>query len=335
MKNLKILSKRYFQNWPSWHLIYEWEDDFSSILDIPVINAETKEHIYENTWVRRFFTLTPTRWVAQFVNSVFASKDKYIAFELTVKKNFSYSNGINSIPIVVDFFTRDAGSFHAAYKNSTLICITSLEAFNFLKDNHCNLNIRHLPLSLSDRYMIDRHTTFTKKYDIILAGRKNKILWDFLLEYEKKFPDIEYLYQEEINGQLFYSSNKSGILGSFHTRQEYTDLLKQCRIGFYSTAGIDGGEIRTGGFNPVTPRYLELIASGCLLLGRYPDTDETRSYELQRYCPNVDSYLEFETLLSSYLSGSGPDLDAYVSFLKKHYTSNVALQLKDYVEAGL
>ncbi len=56
--------------------------------------------------------------------------------------------------------------------------------------------------------------------------------------------------------------DKQANLGS------YINLLRASKISFYSTPGIDGGEKRTGGFNPVTPRYLELLSAQCQLLGK-------------------------------------------------------------------
>lgn len=332
MKKLDILSKRKYAKWPSWHLVYEWENVFSSILEIPIHSSRLYEYSSDNKYVRDYFSTNRIKKIAQYINRLFESKKKSIVFELSFKHNFSYSNGVNSIPIIIDFYSRDVDRFIDTYKNCKLICISSLEVYNFLKDNNCPLNIKHLPLSLSDIYKIDPAKPHVKKYDFLLAGRKNAILWNFLLEYEKKFPQIEYLYQEEIDGKLYYKSNKTGLIGNFHTRSEYINLLNQSKIAFYSTPGIDGGLERTQGFDQVTPRYLELIAAGCYLMGRYPINVETEFYELEVNCPHVESYEQFEELASLYLASKGPDLLKSEAFLNKHYTSNRALLLKKYIE---
>lgn len=331
MIKIDILSKRKYASWPSWHIVYEWEDDFSNVLKVPIHNSFILERLLDNKYSRELFSNPSVKKFFQYLNRRFDSSLKSIVFELSYKSNFSFSNGLNSVPIIIDFYSRDVDLFVETYKNSKLICITSLEVLNFLKQNNCPLNIKHLPLSLSDQY---RNIVITKdrKYDVVFAGRKNPILWSYLLEFEKKHPEIEYLYQEEINNKLFYKSNKTGIVGDFHTREEYINLLGKCKVAFYSTPGIDGGEQKTNGFNQVTPRYLELFASGCLLMGRYPMNEETSFYELEKNCPNIESYTQFEATLLEYLNKSSIDVKKCNDFMEKHYTSNRAQMLKTYLQ---
>ena len=239
---------------------------------------------------------------------------------------------------MVDFWKHtDLDTFYALYRNCKLVLISSLEAFNFLKAKNCPITIAHLGLSLSDRYQLEQKTTYEKKYDILLAGRlnirTNQVLRDYLETFVKKFPGIEYLYQEEIKGEYYYVSTKRGMIGKFQTREEYMSLLRASKVSFYSTPGLDGGEKRTGGFNPVTPRYLELLSAQCLLVGRYPDNAETQYYELPRVCPNVESYEHFETVLRGYLADATPNFDNHRAILDKHYTSVRAWELRQIMAA--
>ena len=50
------------------------------------------------------------------------------------------------------------------------------------------------------------------------------------------------------------------------SRDGYLDSMKKSRIALYATPGIDGGEKRTNGFSQVTPRFLEMVASGCNII---------------------------------------------------------------------
>ena len=258
-------------------------------------------------------------------------------YELYVGTEPDFATTANAVPHMIDFWkTTDLPQFYQLYKNCKLVLISSLEAFKYLQNNNCPLSIEHLGLSLSDRYKLDEHTRYVKKYDILLAGRlnirTNQVLRNYLEEFIVKFPDTEYLYQQEIEGEYHYVSNKRGTIGKFHTRQEYIELLRASKISFYSTPGIDGGEKRTGGFNPVTPRYLELLSAQCLLLGKYPDNEETDYYELKRACPNVNSYEEFERILLGYLTQQQPSFELHREILDKHYTSCRAQQLAEYLK---
>ncbi|OON67485.1 hypothetical protein B0919_17790 [Hymenobacter sp. CRA2] len=132
-----------------------------------------------------------------------------------------------------------------------------------------------------------------------------------------------------MNGEFYYESNKNGIIGKFQSREKYLELLRASRISFYSTPGIDGGEVRTGGFNPVTPRYLELLSAQCRLIGKYPDNEETEFYELKKVCPSVGSYEEFEQVMLRYLNDDKPSFDTHRAILDKHYTSCRATLLKE------
>lgn len=88
---------------------------------------------------------------------------------------------------------------------------------------------------------------------------------------------------------------------------------------FYSTPGISDPK-KTGGFNPVTPRYLEMLAFQNQILMLYPDTIETQSFEMNKVCENLDTYDKFKQRLDFYLS-SNVDINLYKQILSRHYTS--------------
>lgn len=208
--------------------------------------------------------------------------------------------------------------------------VSSLEVLHFLQQQQCPLPLAHLPLSLPSRYKLPV-TPYPKQYDILLAGRGNPFLLSYLTEYCAKFPEVEFLQQTMVNDELHYVSNKRGLIGKFHSREEYMNLLRASKVSFYTTPGVDGGEVRTGGFNPVTPRFLELLSAQCLLLGRYPDNEETRFFEVSSVCPHVDSYAAFEETLTSYLQHPVVPLNKYEQLLQKHYTSRRVEQLQEVV----
>jgi hypothetical protein len=335
-----ILSSRAFEYNPSYQLIFEWEEDLGRELEVPVIDAKP---VYRKAIINRATKKIVNRLgsgaMVRLNNLVeqFSARNRRglnLVFELYVAAEPNFTTSAQAVPIMVDFWKHtDLANFYHTYRDCKLVLVSSLEAFNFLKENHCPLAIGHLGLSLSDRYRLMPGVTYQKEYDILLAGRlnirTNQRLRDYLETYILKYPDTEYLYQQEIDGEFYYVSNKRGTIGKFQTREEYMRLLRASKISFYSTPGLDGGEKRTGGFNPVTPRYLELLSAQCLLLGRYPDNEETRYYELARVCPDITCYEEFETTMQGYLSQQNPSFDVHREILDKHYTSCRAQQLTE------
>ncbi|HEX8327811.1 MAG TPA: hypothetical protein VF629_09740 [Hymenobacter sp.] len=335
----RILTSRSFENNPNYHLIYEWEDDLGAHLSVSVVDAKP---FYRKVLINRYSkTLIKYFGEAAFVKlndaveafGALGHGGNNLVFELYVAEEPNFTTSSRAIPVMVDFWKHtDLDRFYRLYGACKLVLISSLEAFEFLKARGCPLNIAHFPLSLSDRYRMAPGVVYPKKYDILLAGRlnvrTNQVLRDYLEAFVLKYPDVEYLYQQEINGEYYYATNKGRTIGKFQSREDYVGLLRSSKVSFYSTPGLDGGEKRTGGFNPVTPRFLELLSAQCRLLGRYPKNEETEFYELPMVCPNVSSYEEFEATLLGYLSDTDTSFAAHRQVLEKHYTSRRAQQLR-------
>ncbi|AMR27095.1 hypothetical protein A0257_08215 [Hymenobacter psoromatis] len=332
MRIAAILSARAFEHNPSYQLIFEWEEDLGHDLNIPVLDAKPLHRkMLINRVTKQITNKLGTDTLASLNKAVeqFSARRRgglNLVFELYVATEPNFTTSAQAVPILVDFWKHtDLAEFYHTYRDCKLILVSSLEALNFLKENNCPLPIEHLGLSLSDRYRLEPGVTYIKEYDILLAGRlnirTNQRLRDYLERFVQQYPNTEYLYQQEVNGELYYVSNQRGMIGKFQSREDYVRLLRASKISFYSTPGLDGGEKRTGGFNPVTPRYLELLSAQCLLLGRYPDNEETAYYELKRVCPNIENYEEFEQTMLDYLQQKKPGFDVHREILAKHYTS--------------
>jgi hypothetical protein len=330
---LKIMyTERYFNNWPTWPLIYEWEDVIADALKLELADSIKAS-------VTTFYLDKILRFASRNIfgdNRLIIFADKFIKkrmglyFELLPRSSFYFTGSKNTVPIIIDFSKNiDLGLFYKAYKNCKIVFISNLQAYNYLKQSKCPLNIYHFPQSIADKYKITADTSFKKKFDLIIPGRVDSILSGFLQEYEKKFPGIEYLYREHINGEFFYISNKTGVHYRGHEREEYMNLLRASRVTLYSTVGIDGDEERTGGFSPVTPRFLEMVSAGCHIIARYPINEETQYFELDKICISCANYSLFENELSKALNRGMPDLRLYESYLAKHYTSERVKRLKN------
>jgi hypothetical protein len=329
-----IFSDRSFQRWPSWHLIYEWEDQISESLDLPIIDSREKRLLYDSKVSRLVQKARVGRVLLQWLDSSIVKNARNLYFEMVPSDKFTLSTSAQTIPVIIDFWkTTNLGHFYATYKNCPMVLLSSLEVYNFLKREGCPLRIHHFPMSLPDKYRLDGDSYIEKKYDIVMAGRKSPVFFSYLKEYEQKHPSVEYLYQETIDGELYYFSNKSGVVGKFQSRERYIQLLQSAKVSLYSTPGIDGGEERTGGFNPVTPRWFELLYAGCRVLGRYARNDETEFYQLNTLCPNIESFGQFSKELTTALSCYGLPLKKNNEYLQNHYTSKRIALLKEILGA--
>lgn len=331
-----ILSTRSYRKDTFYHLIYEWEDDLADYLETPILNATPYyRKLIINRIIRKLATLVGGgmwRKLNNFIettNIIRPLNGYYFAFEIGVKDFPDFSTSKRAIPAFIDLWKPiDLVSLEDIYKECPLVLISSLETMEYLQEHKCKLNLGHLPLSLSDRYQAKPGVLYEKKYDILLAGRTNPVLREFLEKFMQDQPEVELVAQQEVNGEFVYVSNKKGLLGKFDSREEYIQLLRASKIAFYTTPGIDGGERRTGGFNPVTPRFLELLSAQCLVVARYPDNADTRFYELNRICPNVDSYAQFEELLLKYLQSVSVPISLYEEIVLRHATSRRAEELQ-------
>ncbi len=239
----------------------------------------------------------------------------------------------NILPIIIDFWLKDEDlkEFYRNYRNCKLLLISSKEVYEILKSDNCPLPIVHFPISLPDEDVQMEVATHDRGIDFLFAGRKDPVFWDYIISYELENPNIEYVYQELEGHTPFYISNKRGKLDEdFFIRESYVKLLKNAKIAFYTTPGNDLAKAGANGYNQITPRLFELLANGCLVLGRYTDNPDVRFYEIENLCPNISSYAEFKFYVKQYLEEgySKEHLKKYPEFLTKHTTKHRVLLLE-------
>lgn len=346
--NIKnIISDRKFETWVSYQLIYEWEDQLSQSLQIPIIDNPDRLETNLINRIRYNISKRISYPITKFFRKIssFAGKPDELSvslyFHLIVSAPIELKKSrLNKIvPVIVDAFIDESflPEFYKKYADCPLVLISSIEAYNYLKSANCTLNIQYWGLSLPDKYRMVKDIVYQKKYDILLAGRQNSSLEHFLDQYLKETEassGLNIVKSEIQNGQVFFTSNKDGNLGSFNSREEYMKLLRTARIVFYATPGIDGGEKRTKGYNPVTPKYLESLSAQCKILLRYPDTVETRLFEMERICASINNYETFKQQIELYISEKDNfDKETYLSILDKSYTSVRANELMDIVQS--
>ena len=244
------------------------------------------------------------------------------------------SKVFNIIPQIVDFYFKkgkEMDRFYHCYKNLPLIIFSSREVYDYIKNLYPNMNIAHLALSISDIYSITPSNKFEKYYDLVLMGRQNPILEDYLNRYVQENPDFIYVYRKQIGNDFCYYTSKGELVGKINSRKDYINLMRKAKVGLYATPGIDGGEKRTNGFSQVTPRFLEYIACGCHVVARYCNNSDTDYYELNSICPSIETYEDFENRME-YCLNNPVDMIFYSDYLSKHYTSVRAKQLQEIIK---
>lgn len=322
MRISQILTTRSVSSGKDYGIVNEWEDIFSDLLNAP---------LYYDNWKKRDKTIF---WKFPWIAAFFQTNEPTFTFVMLPIASPHGNNKKNIIPCMIDFFCRDDDElqqFYKRYDKNPLVLISSKEAYDYLVSVNCPLNIKHLALSISDKYRIDDKTTFEKRYDVVMLGRQNKVLQEFLNEYSEHHKDLTYVYGKKEGRYFRYYDQDGADMGCMTSRDEYMNLMKQSRIGLYATPAMDGGRTDTNGFNQVTPRFLEYMVSGCHVLARYPKNSDTDFYELDRMSTRIETYKQFETAMDE-LRNIEVDVPRYSRYLKNHYTSVRVQTLLKYLE---
>lgn len=316
-----IISQRKLTNYPSFHLLFEWEDILSELLNIPII--------CENRWVRKLRCSTKVQKIPGY-RYIVTSNRNCLMYELDPHRHCGYDKP-NIIPVIVDFFLREEDElrkFYREYAAHKLIVITSKEAYDFLRERKCPLPIVHSPLSLPDSYYVPSIGDSERVYDLVMIGRQNALLRSFVEKYAVQHPDFVYVYQKSDGVSFLNYTNRGELICDIRNREEYMNFLRKTKVVIYGTPGMDGGEARTRGFNQVTPKLLEYVACGCHIIGRYPLNSDVDYYKLPDWLPNVGRYEEFERLMDRNRK-TAPDWDFYKSYISKHLSS---VRIKELME---
>ena len=189
--------------------------------------------------------------------------------------------------------------------------------------------------SLSDKYAL-KYMNLEKKYDIVLTGRQDPLLYSFFKKYVKSHPNVSYVkrgkdIENDKNKSQSYYLNGKELISDLKSREDFIKLQAQGKVTLYSTQGYDNN---TKDFFHMTPHFLEIIASGSHVLLHYP-TDErgtdAKFYEFAKFSPSIETYEEFERAMDHALS-TEINKEMYTKYLKKHYTSTRVKELLEIIK---
>ncbi len=293
-------------------IIYEWEDVIARKMNIPVANIPSFYRVTNKLGISSPF-IGPRKVTFRFVTN-----------------GRNYHEPMNNeyiIPCIIDFFEQkdQLQTFYKNHSRNKIVLFSSPFDYEYLKENDCPLNIGLFAYSLSDIYgCLEKR--IEKKYDIVLTGRQDPLLYGFFQEYIKNHPNVTYVKRgKDLDNDIYkskdYYLNGCVNLGSVESREDFIELQAQGRVTLYGVQGYYDGYGK--GFYHMTPHFLEIIACGCHVLLRYPNGKEgvdARYYEFEKFSPSIETYEEFEAAMDNALSGE-VDMNMYSSYLKKHYTS--------------
>lgn len=307
-----------------WDVVYEWEDELSKVLGIPLIYVGKKyDKIYKPSFGRKILNRLDFYRIADHL--FFMPNKYYLAFHIGPPGVYSFHSRKNVLPIIIDFWkSENLQRFDSIFSLSKFVFVTSKEAYQYLLDKKLKINLNHLALSLPDR-LVNRTSNKKREFDMVQIGRQNEQLNQYTNRLLSEFPDINYVYGKKVDNKIQMVSSINGILGEFTSRESFLDLLNQTKVSLLSAPGLDDDVERTGGFSPVTPRFLESAACRCHMVGTYPENDDFAYFEINKICVNVKDYEGFrKAVLDCLQSNRLPD---YLDYLKEHITSKRAIEL--------
>ena len=181
------------------------------------------------------------------------------------------------------------------YKLNNLFVASKQSADYFNSLNIENFNSSWVPEAVdSSKYeFIDYHKRTT---DVLQLGRR----WN---EYHDKIKSLErnYVYK--------YETKRGEII--FKTREEFITGLANSKISICVPSIITHPEI-TGKISTVTNRYLQSMASRCLILGKLPsDMLSLFDYNPIIEIDDADSVSQIEAILKNF--------DLYIPLIEKNY----------------
>lgn len=321
MRIEKILSVRSHLKTFFWPVVFEWEDVLAQELGVKIGNNIYSEGRIFKGLMRRFPNLV----------GFLKTRRPALSFVMHAAYDWSCRNRL-VVPCIIDFYLRDRRSLQLFYKNCEkcpVVLISSAEAFEFLKSSGCQLNMRHWGLSIADKWV--EMPAEPKSYDLAIIGRTNSMLAKWAHRYADEHPDFTVIQTFKEDGHFVCRDWRGNLVSGADSREQYMSLLRMARAALWSTPSIDDRPAWQNGFDQVTPRLLEAMASRCHVLARYPDNADTRYYALSDVVPHLGTYEQFASAMDA-VKGRPVNPELYRGYLANHVTSARARELREILE---
>lgn len=317
--NIGVITFRNIKKDAFRDVVYEWEDEIKRECGGQLI------YINEYSFIDAKNCTFMAKICRRLANKIAIKKidinaPLFLAF-ITVFTDIYYMQNKNCIPIFLDLWPRDIKSVCKKMNNGNPFLVTSLDAYKLIKKSNKNLNVYYLPLSISDKWILDEIPE--KSIDILQTGRRNPVLHEYAMRFVEKHSEFEYIYADNsIKGKPVYLSTKNGYIGNIPNRKDFMGLLKKAKICLVSSPGIDSSRIEADGLDFPTPRFYEAAINYCFMLGRYTDHEEFKAQKIPDVCDRISAYESFEETLIDILKHNRTlDKKIYDNFINKHKTS--------------
>jgi len=308
--------------WPSWHCVFDWEDEIAEELDLEINKLD------DISKLQRFvFNSKTMRLITPIMKKMLLRSEMRIGitFLMSVQLlKYVICDHSRIIPIFIDTPTSSFALLRKLGQAFSQYYVSSFETYEVLRREQNNVSF--VPFSIPESWKLSEVPN--KTVDVIQAGRKNPLLHKWMLKAAAEM-NIEYVYQRNENGILSYWSTKRGRIGDFMDRKKYLHLLGSSKISLVSSGGIDNS--RKGyDINPVTVRFLESTVSYCYMIGRFPSESQDFKYTgMSEIVANVENENEFRNHLVRFLGRSFDLKDKYDSLIMRNSTRVIAQTLKN------
>ena len=217
-----------------FHVCYEWEEDIAAYFEVPVSNiiVKPKPPSALKELIKKFFP-----FLRQVKRKIYSIRERMKECMLTQDINGNLSLMFlmmvsdisslpvhNSLPVFIDVWTDDeAERIIRQLKALKLFYVTSLDVLKLLQAKAPAMNVRYMPLSVSDRYFSENFTRYrTKTVDVIQMGRRNPVLHEYMIRYANEHKNIDYVYSDTgSNVHNSYISTLRGNIGKILDREEF------------------------------------------------------------------------------------------------------------------
>lgn len=271
-----ILSRRLDARDLSRHIIEEWEDELAATWGARVVS-------WGSPWRWRFGRL----WARTGLPFPGERRGCKLAFFLEPSQSLSRFTRPDVVPWFIDFWGgrgfEDLARFHAA---APFWIVADADAVRAVRARFPARRVEHGPVFLPARHRA--MTPAAKSVDIVQAGRQDPVLHAGALESVAREPALDYVFRQPRGARWTYVSTRRGELGPLDTRPAYWDLLRSARVALVSAPGLDPAGKQTGGFHPITPRFLEAAAAGCHLVVRVADNLDAAHFGVRAWARVVD-----------------------------------------------
>ncbi|HSY60305.1 MAG TPA: hypothetical protein VK796_00455, partial [Cytophaga sp.] len=259
--------------------------DFVSYLRVPFLH---KKEFHKNIIDKIRYNKTVVRFFPPVIDGGYK-----IVFQMLPPYEFNYFSSNKCLPIIIDVWKSDLNRLKEFCTYNKWVFIGSLEALQQLNEMGVK-HLSYLPVSISKRYKLDAIPV--KDIDLIVYGRNHLIMnsWIAKLKSETNFNIVECV--SDHTGQLCAWSSQTGYLGAVTERKSLMQLIARSHYTAVSSPGNDelneADKLRTGGFSPVTPRFLEAAVNYSIGIGIFPSNPDYTYCEISKAAFSVSSYEE-------------------------------------------